>query len=159
MLIQKRILFVCTGNTCRSPMAEALLRNLSKEFHINLEVRSAGTHAYDGMQASEHSIMALQEKGIDHDHRSQAITSELIHWSDLILTMTVGHQSILGQMFPEANEKIYTLKNLAYGAQDGDQDIADPYGGSAKMYQETRDEIEQAIRQLLGKWSSNSENE
>ncbi|MDQ0418383.1 protein-tyrosine-phosphatase [Croceifilum oryzae] len=158
-MIHKRILFVCTGNTCRSPMAEALLRTLSQEYQIDLEVKSAGTHAYNGMPASEYSSMALQEKGIDHDHRSQAITPELIRWSDLILTMTEGHQTILEQMFPEAKEKVFTLKRVAYGAQDGKQDIADPYGGSAEMYRETRDEIERAICQLLRKWNSNSENE
>ncbi|WP_286119367.1 low molecular weight protein arginine phosphatase [Thermoactinomyces sp. DSM 45891] len=158
-MVHKRILFVCTGNTCRSPMAEALLRNISQEFLIDLEVKSAGTHAYDGMEASEYSSMALQEKGIDHDHRSQAITPELIRWSDLILTMTAGHQAILEQIFPEAKEKMFTLKGLAYGAQDPDQDIPDPYGGSVEMYQETRNEIEQAIRQLLRKWNFNSENE
>ncbi|TCP69503.1 protein tyrosine phosphatase [Baia soyae] len=140
-------------------MAEALLRKVSHEFHIDLEIKSAGTHAYHGLPASEYSSMALQEKGINHDHRSQAITSELIEWSDLILTMTEGHQAVLEQMFPEAKEKIFTLKRIAYGVQDWEQDIADPYGGSAEMYRETRDEIEQAIRQLMGKWNSNSENE
>lgn len=151
--MNKRVLFVCTGNTCRSPMAEALLRHLSQDFGVEVEVRSAGTHAYDGSPASLYSTHVLQEKGIEHIHHSQSVSEELIQWSDVILTMTTGHQSILEQMFPESKEKTFTLKHLAYGVEGWEQDVADPYGGSEEVYRETRDEIEQAIRQLLSNWN------
>lgn len=135
-------------------MAEALFRHLSRELDMEIEVKSAGTHAYDGSSASRHSTLVLQEKGIEHIHRSQSVTAELIQWSDVIITMTTGHQSILEQMFPESKNKIYTLKKLAYGAEGWEQDVADPFGGSEEIYRETRNEIEQAIRQLLSNWNS-----
>ncbi|MGV3488732.1 MAG: low molecular weight protein arginine phosphatase [Tuberibacillus sp.] len=101
------MLFVCTGNTCRSPMAEALLKDMASEY---FEVKSAGLVASDGQDAYPHVKTVLQKRGIDINHRSQRITPELVAWADMILTMTQGHKAALVQQYPERLESIMTLK-------------------------------------------------
>lgn len=103
----KRVLFVCTGNTCRSPMAEAILNEKgSGEF----EARSAGVFAEKGQEAHPHAIAALKKKGIRLTHESKPLTRSLVDWADLILTMTESHKAQVHHRFPEAHDKIFTLK-------------------------------------------------
>lgn len=106
----KRILFVCTGNTCRSPMAEALFRHMAKQAGLQVEVRSAGVAAMDGAPISPHSRTILEKKGLTDDLRSRAVVSEDIAWADLILTMTMNHKRVVMEMFPDAVAKAFTLK-------------------------------------------------
>ncbi|MDR6225502.1 low molecular weight protein arginine phosphatase [Desmospora profundinema] len=107
----KRFLFICTGNTCRSPMAEALLRKRAAERGLSLEVKSAGVSALPGGAASFPAVEVLKEKGIDHsDHRSQPVTAELLDWADVVLTMTRSHRQWLIHSHPIAVDKAYTLK-------------------------------------------------
>ncbi|MBD1372121.1 low molecular weight protein arginine phosphatase [Hazenella sp. IB182357] len=108
-----RILFVCTGNTCRSPIAEALLERMSKVRGINVEGRSAGISAMDGMAASPEALHVLAEKEIKHNHASRRIDEEQLQWADLILTMTLHHKNYIIHQFPEHVEKVYTLKEYA----------------------------------------------
>jgi len=114
----KRILFVCTGNTCRSPLAEGLMRKLAREAGLDVEVRSAGVHAMDGSAISQHSATILRERGAEGTHASSALKNEHIGWADLILTMTSGHKSSVLQRFPQAVEKTYALKEFAGGTAD-----------------------------------------
>jgi protein-tyrosine-phosphatase len=108
-----RILFVCTGNTCRSPMAEAILRKIAQDEELEIEVRSAGLSAMNGSPASREASQVLKEKGIKHSHRSQVIQPELVDWADLILTMTRTHKYFVISEYPDSMEKVYTLKEYA----------------------------------------------
>jgi len=109
----ERILFVCTGNTCRSPMAEGLMRAFAQKEQLDCEVRSAGVLAWDGHPISPHSADILREKGIDERMTSSQLTGETVEWADLILTMTSSHKETVIRRFPEAVDKVYTLKEFA----------------------------------------------
>jgi protein-tyrosine-phosphatase len=112
----KRVLFVCTGNTCRSPMAEAILREKAVKGGFRLEVRSAGISAMNGASPSDAALQVMKEKGIDHSsHRSRALCEEWVDWADLILTMTPAHKQMLIRYYPEAVDKSHTLKEYTLG--------------------------------------------
>ncbi|GEL77261.1 low molecular weight protein arginine phosphatase [Tenuibacillus multivorans] len=143
----KRILFVCTGNTCRSPMAEAMLKHKRED----LEVQSAGIMAGHGQAANAKAVEALAEKGIPCDHMSQPITDELVEWADVVLTMTSHHKLNLEMDYPTYKEKVFTLKEYTRQETDEDlnPDIADPIGLSNDTYKQTLEEIEIYINRLI----------
>ncbi|WP_456277435.1 low molecular weight protein arginine phosphatase [Bacillus sp. AK128] len=142
------LLFVCTGNTCRSPMAEAIAKHLSEGIHI----KSAGVFAADGQPASTHTAQALLEKGIPVQHSSQLLTSELVDWATYIFTMTHSHKDLILRQFPEALPKIYTIKEFSHN-QPGD--VIDPYGGPLEIYRETYKELDVCVKALLKELEQN----
>ncbi|MFD2672080.1 low molecular weight protein arginine phosphatase [Marinicrinis sediminis] len=115
----RRILFVCTGNTCRSPMAEKLMKHLSEQHALDLDVRSAGVSAFGGGGMSSHAKTVLERKGIHpHPFQSAPVTDEDMQWAEVVLTMTVNHKRMLVQRFAEHADKIYTLKEYAASGED-----------------------------------------
>ncbi|WP_257786615.1 low molecular weight protein arginine phosphatase [Paenibacillus crassostreae] len=120
-----RILFVCTGNTCRSPMAEALLRKLAKERGLKLEVSSAGVAAMEGTPISRHAEAVLRDHNIDDKIVSQPLRLSVVQASDLILTLTQSHKQHVLRLFPEVVGKIYTLKEYAEDDEQVLRDLAE----------------------------------
>lgn len=109
----QNILFVCTGNTCRSPLAEGLMRKLARETGLSVEVRSAGVFAADGGSISSNSAAVLKEHGENIDgFGSSSLSRGLVEWADLVLTMTLGHKGTVIQRFPDALDKTYALKEF-----------------------------------------------
>ena len=132
-----RILFICSGNTCRSPMAEALMKSKCKA-DDNITVSSCGLYAFGGDSASYGSIEAMKAYGIDiTSHRSRAFSEYMIDEYDLFIVMTNEHKSVLSQVIPE--EKITVLGG----------GIADPYGKDTDAYIETARQIDTALEGIL----------
>lgn len=140
------IYFICTGNTCRSPMAEAILRSKAGG---GLNVRSAGVSGVDGMPISANAKTLIEASDMPYTPLSRAVTEEDLEWADLILTMTMSHKSVLLYSFPEVESKTFTLKE--YVKPNGNQDVHDPYGGSLGTYRTTFDELEELIELLMKK--------
>ena len=138
----KKVLFVCTENTCRSPIAEGLFRKIASEKEIELEVISAGVFANAGHKASKEAIHVSLEKGIDlSKHATKLISHEIIADADIVLTMTTKHKELLLSIFPELEEKIFTLKEYN-GKEVIDHNINNPIGGDLDGYRKCANEIE-----------------
>src|SRR5213075_1618460 len=145
----KTVLFVCTGNICRSPMAEGLFRHTLRGRN-DFRVTSAGVGAVEGLPPSEHAIRALRELGIDiSKQRSRMLTPEVVDEADYIFGMTHSHVDTILILYPQAAEKTFLLREFDETLDTYENDISDPIGGSFEVYQNCRDQIEQGIASML----------
>ena len=122
----KTILFICTGNVCRSPMAEGLFRQ-AVDGRGEFRIFSAGLGAVDGQPPTPHSVTAMRELGIDISaQRSRALTADLVRQADYIFGMTHGHVDTIGLLYPAAAEKTFLLREFDESLEPYEKDIADP---------------------------------
>jgi glycine hydroxymethyltransferase len=141
----KHVLFVCTGNVCRSPMAEGLFRKLLLG-RKDIRVQSAGMSAGRGMPASQDAIQALSVDGVDlANFRSQPVSEDLVRAATHIFVMTRDHQRMIELLFPEACEKTYLLREFEPGAPD----VPDPIGLGRETYYRCRDTLKKALPNIL----------
>lgn len=148
-----KILFVCTGNTCRSPMAEALFNNAVPHSRLPYQVisSSAGLYAVRGDRVSSEVLSLLSQEGFDlSEHRARQLNQTLVEDSDLILVMTATHKHELCSIFPDAVNKTYRLKEFA-GENHKTGDITDPLGQGLEKYQQALEEIRLCIKKLISK--------
>ncbi|BAD39061.1 low molecular weight protein arginine phosphatase [Symbiobacterium thermophilum] len=142
----ERVLLVCSGNTCRSPMAAALLRALWRRADPgwDLQVDSAGIGAFPGLPAAPNAVAAMKARGIDlSGHRSQAVTD--LEGYDLVLGMTRAHRDALRTRFPALAGRIFTLAE--YAGVGGD--LSDPFGGPLQAYEETAKALEEQLQAVV----------
>lgn len=136
------ILFVCTGNTCRSPMAEGITRTLAKEQHKNVTTVSAGLFAAYGAKPTDKAVESIRSIVDISEHESRPLTMELVNAADLIIGMTKDHKSVLLRQFPFEASKIMTLAE--WGGQEGD--VQDPYGFDQDVYDQCGEQIYHLVK-------------
>src|ERR1044071_7749158 len=144
----KTVLFICTGNVCRSPMAEGIFRH-AVQGRGNYRVMSAGLGAMHGQSPSEYAVQATKELGIDISGlRSRMLTADLVQQADYIFGMTHSHVDTVMVLYPQAAEKTFLLREFDDTLDTFEKDISDPIGGSYEVYLNCRDQIEQGIVSL-----------
>jgi protein-tyrosine-phosphatase len=140
-----RLLFVCSGNLCRSPMAEGFARVYAASRGQQLDVRSASSLGFDGLPAEANTVAVMREIGIDiSSHRARPLTAEILAWADQVLVMDISHAQRVRELLPAAEEKTLLLGTLI-----GLLEIPDPMGGWKGRFRKTRDDIQRAVEAHL----------
>ena len=150
-----KIMFICTGNICRSAMAEAMLKKMLKDRNIeNIEVCSSGIYADTGDIPTQIAIDVMRENyGIDlSSHRATNIKESQIEKMNLILCATLSHKMAVVQFYPELKDKVFTMKEYAGLTFEGmNFDISDPWGYDKKVYENCAKEIQQCLETIIEK--------
>ncbi len=146
----KRIVMVCSGNICRSPMAEVLLKAALAEHGVDcIEVHSAGTCALTDLPAVDQSVYVCQEEGLDlSKHRSKPLALDVVRRADMVLVMEKRHLAEIVEALPEAEGKVRLLGSFAKGRGADDAEIKDPFGSSYGAFRQCFDEIKEAVAGL-----------
>ncbi len=159
------VLFVCTGNTCRSVIAQGLFTKMwsaIREQKPNIRTCSAGLNTVGGLKASREALEVLQQdEGLDlREHRSRKITADMVNKAHYILTMTGAQKEQLLSQFPGAAEKVWVMGEFAYG--DSAREVADPFGSGVSNYRLTAAEIkaalERVVERIFLRWAGKKEN-
>ena len=146
-----RIMFICTGNICRSAMAEAILRKTAEEKDKNIKAYSCGIFAENGAYPTREAIGTMKEYDIDlTEHRATNIRESNIKDMDIILCATIAHKNNVINMYPDLKDKIYTIKEYA-GYPENNWDIKDPWGTGLETYRRCAGEIEDCIKKIMEK--------
>lgn len=134
-------------------MAEGILRDLAEKNNLHIQVQSAGTHAAINAPAATFAIEAMKDIGIDiSSHKSNQVNSELLEETDLVLTMSKSHKKQLLHQYPSIKDKLFLLNDYAFGRP---RDIEDPFGAPLRYYEKARDEIREAIEEIVRQITSN----
>lgn len=148
-MVKNKVIFLCTGNICRSPIGEALLKHAIEARPKNspihsLEITSAGTSAIDGMPPSANSVSALVRVGIDiSSYKAKSLTQKMLDDCFALFAMSRAHLDEVRHFYKNPPARMFTVRQLVPNAQH--PDVPDPYGGNLAEYVEVRDEIAQAI--------------
>lgn len=148
-----KIMFICTGNICRSAMAEGMMKKKIEDRKIEVDVYSCGIYAETGDYATYNAIEAVKEYGVDiSSHRATNIRESRIEEMDLILCATVSHRQSVLYLYPGLEGKVYTMKEYAGIDENGkDLDIRDPWGYDENVYCRCALEIEDCLEKIVDK--------
>lgn len=144
-------MFICTGNICRSAMADGLMRKLVQDNNLDVVVYSCGIYAEDGDMATYNAIEAIGDYGVDlREHRATNIRNSQIKDMDIILCATASHKNIVIELFPDLKDKVYTIKEYA-GFDKNDLDIPDPWGYDLETYRFCASTINKCLEIIVNK--------
>ncbi len=145
----KKVLFVCTANICRSPMAQAIFDALAEDGGLPFRAESAGTAALEGRTIAPNAVAALEEAGIyPGAHRARRVTEAMIEEAGLVLAMTPQHAATLRRLGGNPAGGIHALPEYAMGVQEG---IPDPYGLTMAAYRSTLRQIYEHVERVVGR--------
>lgn len=144
-----KIMFVCTGNICRSAMAHKMMEKMIEETEKDIEVYSCGTFAEDGDRSTHEAIQIMEDYDIDlKSHKAINIRKADVKEMDIILCATTAHKINVINMQPEVKEKTYTIKEYA-GYNINDLDIKDPWGYNLEIYRRCANEIDICLKKII----------